>query len=380
MKAIPRDLRKVVLIPDSFKGTLSSGEICAILSEAVRRRFPDCRVIPIPVADGGEGSVDAFLAARGGERIDVTVSGPFGEPMTAFYGRLDGGRTAVIEMAACAGLPLVAGRRDPGRTTTYGVGELIRHAVENGAESVVVGLGGSATSDGGCGAAAAVGVTFRDESGTPFIPTGDTLVRIASIDLTGRDRRLDTVKLITMCDVDSPMFGPEGAAFVFAPQKGANPDEVKRLDEGLRHLSDVIRRDLGRDVAALPGAGAAGAMGAGMTAFFNAETKKGIEAVLDIVEFDRVIADADLIVTGEGKLDAQSLRGKAVIGVARRAKRQGKPVVAIVGGADKGIEAVYDEGVTAVFTINRLPQDLSVSCRDAAYNLAFAADNVLRLL
>lgn len=371
---------KIVLIPDSFKGTLSSVEVCRVLRGCVERRLPGCEVRAIPVADGGEGSVDAFLAALGGEKVHARVAGPFFEPVESFYGLTDGGKTAIVEMAACAGLPLAGERRDPALTTTYGVGELIALAVEGGARKIILGLGGSATNDAGCGAAAAMGVRFFDRTGTPFVPTGGTLGEVERIDVSAARERLRGVEITAMCDIDNPMYGENGAAYVFAPQKGAGPEQVRALDAGLRRLAGVMRRELGMDFAELPGAGAAGAMGAGVTAFLGASLQSGIESVLNAVDFDRAAADADLIFTGEGRLDSQSLRGKVVIGVARRAKRLGKRVIAIVGGAEGELEAAYAEGVTAVFTTNRLPEPLSRSAPRAAENLAFTMDNILRLL
>ena len=371
---------KIVLIPDSFKGTLSSVEVCRVLRGCVERRLPGCEVRAIPVADGGEGSVDAFLAALGGEKVHARVAGPFFEPVESFYGLTDGGKTAIVEMAACAGLPLAGERRDPALTTTYGVGELIALAVEGGARKIILGLGGSATNDAGCGAAAALGVRFFDRTETPFVPTGGTLGEVERIDVSAARERLRGVEITAMCDIDNPMYGENGAAYVFAPQKGAGPEQVRALDAGLRRLAGVMRRELGMDFAELPGAGAAGAMGAGVTAFLGASLQSGIESVLHAVDFDRAAADAALIFTGEGRLDSQSLRGKVVIGVARRAKRLGKRVIAIVGGAEGELEAAYAEGVTAVFTTNRLPEPLSRSAPRAAENLAFTMDNILRLL
>lgn len=373
-------MKKAVLIPDSFKGTVSSAEICEIMKACILARFPGCEVLSIPVADGGEGSVDAFLTALGGEKAWLEVSNPYFEPMKSFYGLIDGGRTAVVEMASCAGLPLVEGRRDPNRTTTYGVGELILDAAARGVKKIIVGLGGSSTNDGGCGAAAAVGVKFYDAEGKAFVPTGGTLIDIARIDLGGRSELLRGIEIVTMCDIDNPMYGPTGAAYVFAPQKGADEATVQSLDAGLRHLGELIKRDLGRDLTAEPGGGAAGAMGVGMMAFFDSTLQMGIETVLDTVDFDRIIADADAIFTGEGKIDSQSLRGKVVIGVARRAKRQGKDVIAVVGGSELEMEGAYAEGVKAIFTINRLPQDLSVSRFQSKENLAFVMDNILRMM
>lgn len=300
--------------------------------------------------------------------------------MTAAYGLLDGGETAVIEMAACAGLPLVEGRRNPGLTTTYGVGELLLDAARRGVRRIIVGLGGSATNDGGCGAAAAAGIRFLDSSGEVFHPTGATLKDIARIDDSARSPELTGVEILTMCDIDNPMHGPQGAAYIFGPQKGADPAMVRDLDQGLIHLAEVIRRDLGRDLSELPGAGAAGAMGAGMAAFFGSPLRQGIQIVLDTVEFDRLISDCDYILTGEGRIDSQSLRGKVVMGVAGRAKAQNKPVLVIAGGADGDLEPAYAGGVTAIFTINRLPEPLEVSRYKSRENLAATADNILRLI
>ena len=373
-------MKKAVLIPASFKGTMSSGEICAVMNTRIYQHFPGCEVVSIPVADGGEGSVDAFLTALGGEKVTLEVQNPYFEPMQAFYGLVDEGRTAIVEMAACAGLPLVEGRRDPSKTTTYGVGELILDAAKCGARKIVVGLGGSCTTDGGCGAAAAIGVKFTDASGKEFVPVGGNLQEIAHIDLSGKNPLLEGIEIVTMCDIDNPMYGVNGAAYIFGPQKGADPIMVKFLDDGLIHLGEVIKRDLGRDLTEIPGGGAAGAMGVGMMAFFNSTLQMGIETVLDTVDFNRIITDADVIFTGEGKIDNQSLRGKVVIGVARRAKKQSVPVIAVVGGSDLEMEAAYEEGVKAIFTINRLPQDLSVSRFESPQNLSFVMDNILRMM
>lgn len=372
---------KFVLIPDSFKGTLSSAQICHIMEEKVKVHCPEAEIACVPVADGGEGSVDAFISAVGGEKVSVTVKNPYFEDMEAYYGMINGGETAVVEMAACAGLPLVEDRKNPGLTTTYGVGQLILAAAKRGARKIIVGLGGSSTNDGGCGAAAAVGVKFYDKAGKVFIPTGSTTINIARIDVSGRDISLEGIEIVAMCDIDNPMYGPMGAAHIFGPQKGADENCVEELDEGIRNLSKVITKTTGRDISKVPGTGAAGAMGAGMIAFFGSRLQMGIQTVLDTVKFDEIIADADYIFTGEGKLDSQSLRGKVVIGIAERAKKQNKNVIAVVGGAeDKEINAAYDMGVTAVFSINRLPEDFSVSRYHSARSLAYTVDNILRLI
>ena len=371
-------MNKAVLIPDSFKGTLSSIEICTIISDKIYKHFPHCHVVSIPVADGGEGSVDCFLSALGGEKIVETVSSPYFEDMESFYGLID--NTAVIEMAACAGLPLVEDRKNPSLTTTYGVGQLIMSAAKKGCKKIIVGLGGSSTNDGGCGAAAAVGVKFYDKKGNEFIPIGKTLIDIDRIDLSHKAKELDNIEIITMCDIDNPMYGPTGAAYIFGPQKGADEKMILELDKGLKNLCDVIERETGKDLKDYPGSGAAGAMGAGMIAFFNSVLQMGIETVLDTVKFDEIIEDADMIFTGEGRVDTQSLRGKVVIGVGKRAKNKNIPVTVIAGGAANNIDDAYDMGVTSIFTINRLPEDFEICRHKSKENLEATIDNILRLI
>ncbi|WP_333651853.1 glycerate kinase family protein [Lacrimispora sp.] len=372
---------KFILIPDSFKGTLSSGEICNIIKEKISVHFPGSEVAAIPVADGGEGSVDAFITAVGGRKKTVTVKNPYFEDMDAYYGMLSDGETAVVEMASCAGLPLVEDRKNPKLTTTYGVGQLILAAAEDGAKKIIIGLGGSCTNDGGCGAAAAVGVKFYNDRAETFIPTGGTLSAISRISMDEINPILQEVEIVTMCDIDNSMYGETGAAYIFGPQKGAGEEMVRELDQGLKSLSAVIESTTGKDVSKIPGSGAAGAMGAGMVAFFHSELQMGIETVLDTVKFDEILSQDSYVITGEGKLDSQSLRGKVVIGIAGRTKKHNVPLIAIVGGAEDGeIARAYEMGVTAVFPINRLPQDFSVSSKFSRENLGYTVDNVLRLL
>ena len=374
-----------VLVPDSFKGTMSSTEICAIMSRQILARYPRANITSIPVADGGEGSVDCFLQAVGGHKQTMIVKNPFFEDMTGFFGLLSDGCTAVVEMAACAGLPLVEERKNVLKATTYGVGQLLCQAAQTpGITRIIVGLGGSATHDGGCGAACAAGGIFQDDQGEAFIPTGESLHRIAHIDTTGLNPALKDKTIITMCDIDNPMLGPQGAAAVFGPQKGAAPDIVNILDNGTQNLAAVIEKDLGLTVAELPGSGAAGAMGAGMVAFFGSRLQMGIEAVLDVVGFEQAAQAADMILTGEGRIDSQSLRGKVVLGVARRAGPLGVPVVAVVGDIgtadDEGcdLSAAYDQGVTGIFSINRVAVDFPNIRWRAGADLAATVDNILR--
>lgn len=373
-------MKKFVLIPDSFKGTLSSKQICNIMKEEINKQFDNAKVVSIPVADGGEGSVDCFLSVLNGKKIELIVSGPFFEKISSFYGLIDDGKTAVIEMAAAAGLPLVEDRKNPLKTTTFGVGELIKDALDKGVKKIIMGLGGSCTNDFGCGSAVALGVKFLDKEGKEFIPTGGTLSKVVAIDKSGLDKRLKDVEIVAMCDIDNPPFGEEGASFVFAPQKGADAQMVKILDDGVENLCKIVEKDLGLDLKDLSGGGAAGAMGAGMVAFFDAKLKMGIDTVLETVGFDQIIKDASVIFTGEGKIDSQSLRGKVVIGVARKAKEQNVPVIAVVGGADGDMCGAYSQGVSAVFAINRLPQDFSVSRFNSEINLKRTMEDILRLL
>lgn len=372
-------MKKILLIPDSFKGTMSSGEICSIMENTIRNYYPKAQIISIPVADGGEGSVDSFLTAVGGQKITTTVKGPYFEDIQSFYGILPDG-TAVIEMAAAAGLPLVGDNLHPDKTTTYGVGQLIKHAAESGSKKIIIGLGGSATNDGGTGAASALGIRFMNAGGEAFVPTGGTLNDISSIDMSGLNPLLASVELITMCDIDNPLCGPSGAAAVFGPQKGADEAMVKLLDANLAHMAEVIKRDLGKDIINLPGAGAAGGMGAGMAAFLDSRLQMGIETVLDTVQFDSLLQDADMVFSGEGKIDFQSLRGKVVIGVARRTKKAGIPLIAIVGDIGDNIEGAYNEGVSAIFSINRVAVPFKEAKPRSRSDLALTMDNLMRFI
>lgn len=368
-------MRKIIIAPDSFKGTLSSVQVCQFIQAAAQEVFPACEVLSVPIADGGEGSVDCMLAAAGGKRCFCTVTGPLFSPVRAYYGRLNGG-AAVVETAACAGLPLVQ-EPSPLHTTTYGVGELIAEAAHRGAEQIYVGLGGSATNDGGCGMAAALGARFYNARGEAFVPVGGTLGDVARIDVTGIDKRIAGLEITAMCDIENPLFGPRGAAYVFGPQKGADTAAVELLDAGLRHLAATAARDIGINCAEEPGAGAAGGLGFGMRAFLGARLRSGIDTALEASGFDVLLQDVDLVVTGEGRLDAQSGMGKAVGGVALLAKRAGVPVVALAGGiaADSALL-----GLDAAFSINRLPEPLSVSGVKSGDNLYRTALELFRLI
>lgn len=372
-------MAKYVLIPDSFKGTLSSEDICRIASEEILRLEPEAEICAIPVADGGEGTVDAFLAAVGGTRAEVPCTGPCGQEVMGFYGLLPDG-TAVVEMAAAAGLPLAGACRDPEKTTTYGVGQLMAHALSRGAKRLVLGLGGSATNDGGCGAAAALGAEFLDEEGRAFVPTGGTLTQIAHIRMKGLRETLAGAEVTVMCDIDNPLCGPAGAAAVFGPQKGADAAMVARMDAGLRHLAETLEKDVGMEVLTLAGGGSAGGFGAGAAAFFGGQLRMGIDVVLDLTDFDRKCRSASLVITGEGHLDSQSLRGKTVVGVARRARALGVPAAALVGGCETALDAVYAEGVSGVFPIHPALCTWPQAAARTEEDLRFTMGNLLRFM
>lgn len=372
-------MAKYVLIPDSFKGTLSSENICRIASEEILRLEPEAEICAIPVADGGEGTVDAFLAAVGGTRAEVPCTGPCGQEVMGFYGLLPDG-TAVVEMAAAAGLPLAGACRDPEKTTTYGVGQLMAHALSRGAKRLVLGLGGSATNDGGCGAAAALGAEFLDAEGRAFVPTGGTLTQIAHICMKGLRETLAGAEVTVMCDIDNPLCGPAGAAAVFGPQKGADAAMVARMDAGLRHLAEMLEKDVGMEVLTLAGGGSAGGFGAGAAAFFGGQLRMGIDVVLDLTDFDRKCRGASLVITGEGHLDSQSLRGKTVVGVARRARALGVPAAALVGGCETALDAVYAEGVSGVFPIHPALCTWPQAAARTEEDLRFTVGNLLRFM
>lgn len=369
-------MKKCVIVSDSFKGSLSSLEIGRIAKAVFQRFFPQCQAVSIPVADGGEGTVTCFSEALHAPLVNVSVHGPFNEKIDAAYCRF--GENAVIEMAAAAGLPLTE-KKDPSVASTYGVGELILHAVKNGAKRILLGLGGSATNDAGCGCAAALGVRFYDKTGALFVPVGATLSRIKRIDVSQAQALLSGIDITAMCDVENPLFGENGAAYIFAPQKGADKDMVEMLDGELRHFDKTLQEQLQISVADTPGSGAAGGMGAGCVAFLNATLKPGIHAILDLVNFDAEIAHADLIITGEGRVDAQSAQGKVISGVAERAQKVGVPLLVIAGSVMDDADALYDMGVSAMFSISREAKDFEKCQEKAADNYRRTLEDILRL-
>lgn len=372
---------KLVIAPDSFKESLSAPAVAAAIAAGFRAVFPEADIVELPVADGGEGTVEAMVAATQGRIVPLTVTGPLGTPVEAFYGLSGDGGTAIVEMAAASGLMLVPpAARNPRITTTRGVGEILKAALDAGARRFIVGIGGSATNDGGAGMLQALGARLLDADGRDLPPGGAALARLARIDLSQLDARLAEARIDVACDVDNPLTGPKGASAVFGPQKGATPAMVAELDAALATYAAAIKRDLGADIAGLPGAGAAGGLGAGFAGILGATLKPGIAIVLDAVDLDAAVRDADLVITGEGRMDFQTAHGKTPVGVARVAKRHGKPVIALAGGLGNGVEAVHDHGIDAVFSVLSRICTLEEALADGAANLTQTARNVAATL
>lgn len=374
-------MNKIVIAPDSYKESLSALEVAHAVEAGFRQVFPDAEYVLVPVADGGEGTVDAMVAATDGRREKVTVTGPLGDCVEAFYGLTGDGDTAVIEMAAASGLALVPpARRDPRLTTSRGTGELIRAALDAGARRFILGIGGSATNDGGAGMVQALGARLLDAQGRDIGAGGGALAALARIDVSALDPRLAECRIEVACDVDNPLTGARGASAVFGPQKGATPAMVQTLDANLAHLARIVERDLGVAVDSVLGAGAAGGTGAAMLAFFGASLKPGIEIVTAAVDLDAHVRDADLVITGEGRIDFQTVHGKTPIGVARVAKRHGKPVIGIAGSLGANVGVVHAHGIDAVFSVLSRPCTLDEALGEAAANVELTARNVAAVL
>jgi len=375
---------RVLIAPQEFKGSLSAAEAAQAMAEGLRRALPGVELDLAPMADGGPGTVEALVAAGGGRLLTATVADPLGRPVEAAWGLLEEGRTAVIEMAAASGLVLLRSQeRDARCASTYGTGQLIAAALEAGCRRLIIGLGGSATNDGGAGMAQALGARLSDEEGRDLPPGGAALARLARIDASGLDGRLRNCQVMGATDVTNPLCGPHGASAIYGPQKGASPADVEELDAALAHYAAVIERDLGKRVAEVPGAGAAGGIGAGLIAFLDAELRPGAQLVAEVVGLEKRIAAADLVVTGEGRLDAQTVYGKTVATVARLARGQGRPVVALAGRVDDAREACSTLGLEAALAIvpsaiGGLPE-AEVMAR-ASELLAAAAESLGRLL
>jgi len=342
---------KIVVAPDSFKGNLSSIQVAGYMEAGILKADDSIKVIKVPVADGGEGSVETMLAAAGGILVPLKVCGPLGETIDSFYGLLADGRTAVIEMAAAAGLHLVPDeRKNPLETTTWGVGQLVTDALNRGVQCVIMCIGGSSTNDAGTGMIQALGGLFYDKQGAILGRGGKILSSIDKIDISGLDPRIAKTEFIVACDVTNPLFGPAGAAHVYAPQKGATPEMVDLLDKGLEHFAKAVHQSLGIEVSNIPGGGAAGGLGSGLVAFCSARLMPGIEMVIEATEFEKKVQDADLLITGEGRTDGQTAYGKVPVGLAMVAKRCGVPVVCLSGGLTGDYENIYEHGVDAAFS------------------------------
>jgi glycerate kinase len=372
---------RVVVAPDSFKESLSALEAAEAIAEGVRAASPEAEVVLAPMADGGEGTVEAVVAARRGEWASVRVTGPLGEATDAAYGLVDGGDTAVMEMAQASGLMLVPrGQRDPRRTTTRGTGEMMADALDRGVQRIIIGIGGSATNDGGAGMARALGYRLLDGEGRELGPGGAALVGLEHVDASGVHTRLRGCTVRVACDVRNPLTGPEGASHVYGPQKGADAQAVEELDAALARFAKVVRRDLGVDVETAPGAGAAGGLGAGLMAFAGATLEPGLPLVADLCRLADALQEADLVFTGEGRLDAQSAYGKTPAGVARMAREAGAgPVVALCGSLGEGYERLYEEGVAAAMSILKAPMNLEEAMERAGELLSEAAAAATRL-
>ncbi|MEG3135194.1 glycerate kinase [Rouxiella sp. T17] len=372
---------KIVIAPDSFKESLSALEVAKAIESGFREIFPDADYFRLPVADGGEGTVEAMVAATQGKVIKIKVTGPLGEPIDAFFGLSGDEKIAFIEMAAASGLESVPqAKRNPLKTTSYGTGELIKSALDRGVDHCIIGIGGSATNDGGAGMMQALGAKLLDKQGKEIGYGGGALAELATIDVSELDSRIKDCRFEVACDVTNPLTGKNGASAIFGPQKGATPEMVTQLDGYLKQYAEVIKRDLGIEVDNVPGAGAAGGMGAALHGFCQADLRQGIDIVTEALGLDALVKDATLVITGEGRIDSQSINGKVPIGVARVAKRYNKPVIAIGGSLTKDVDVVFDHGIDAVFSVLYSICSLEDALANAADNLRKSARNIAATL
>lgn len=372
---------KIVIAPDSYKESLSALNVATAIERGFKEIFPDAEYVKLPVADGGEGTVEAMVAATHGRIVNVNVTGPLGKPVAGFYGISGDEQSAFIEMAAASGLELVpAAQRDPLITTSWGTGELIRHALDAGVKHIIIGLGGSATNDGGAGMVQALGATLLNAQGNALGHGGGELASLARIDVSKLDPRLKTCRIEVACDVTNPLTGEQGASAIFGPQKGATGETIALLDNALHHYARIIQRDLDVDVLTLAGGGAAGGMGAGLYAFCGAELRRGIEIVTDALHLAEHVADADLVITGEGRIDSQTVHGKVPVGVAKVAKGYNKPVIGIAGSLTADVGIVHEHGLDAVFSVIYSICSLDDALKNAGENVRMTARNVAAVL
>lgn len=374
-------MTKYVVAPDSFKESMTAKEVCDEMEKGIKIVDKDAQVIKVPMADGGEGTVDSLVDATHGQRITVEVTGPLGNKIRAYYGILGNGTTAVIEMAKASGLEIVQKKkRNPMITTTFGTGELIRDALDHNVKEIIIGLGGSSTNDGGSGMAQALGAILLDQNNYQIFFGGGNLDKLDKIDISNLDSRLQDVKIILASDVTNPLIGKDGASRVFGPQKGATPEMVEKLENNLQHYAKIIKRDLNKDVASVSGAGAAGGLGAGLMAFTSCKMRQGVDIAIEVTKLEEKVKSADYVFTGEGGTDFQTKFGKTPYGVAKLGKKYHKPVISLAGYLGEGIDSLYSEGFTAIFGIIPEVCDLSTALKNGPSNVARTTENIVRLL
>ena len=374
-------MTKYVVAPDSFKESMTAKEVCDAMEKGIKKADSAAEVIKVPMADGGEGTVDSLVDATNGQRVIVEVTGPLGNKISAYYGILGNGTTAVIEMAKASGLEIVEKKkRNPMITTTFGTGELIRDALDHNVKEIIIGLGGSSTNDGGSGMAQALGAKLLDQNNNQISFGGGNLNKLDKIDISDLDSRLQDVKIILASDVTNPLIGKDGASRVFGPQKGATPEMVEKLENNLQHYAKIIKRDLNKDVASVSGAGAAGGLGAGLMAFTTCKMRQGVDIAIEVTKLEEKVKSADYVFTGEGGTDFQTKFGKTPYGVAKLGKKYHKPVISLAGYLGEGIDSLYSEGFTAIFGIIPGACDLSTALKNGPSNVARTTENIVRLL
>lgn len=374
-------MTKYVVAPDSFKESMTAKEVCNAMENGIKKADSAAEVIKVPMADGGEGTVDSLVDATHGQRVIVEVTGPLENKISAYYGILGNGTTAVIEMAKASGLEIVEKKkRNPMITTTFGTGELIRDALDHNVKEIIIGLGGSSTNDGGSGMAQALGAKLLDQNNHQISFGGGNLDKLDKIDISNLDSRLQEVKIILASDVTNPLIGKDGASRVFGPQKGATPEMVEKLENNLQHYAKIVKRDLNKEVALVSGAGAAGGLGAGLMAFTTCEMRRGVDLAIEVTKLEEKIRDADYVFTGEGGTDFQTKFGKTPYGVAKLGKKYHKPVISLAGYLGEGIDSLYSEGFTAIFGIIPGACDLSTALKNGPSNVARTTENIVRLL
>lgn len=369
-------MKKIIIIPDSFKGSLSSLEVCNAIEEGILKVFKNIEIKKIPIADGGEGTVDSVLYATGGKIKKVNVRNPLGEIIKAKYGIIDNNK-AVIEMAEASGLTLIK-EKNPLKSSTYGTGELIKYAIENGIKEILIGIGGSATNDCGIGMANALGYRFLDKDKKELEAIAENMIKIAEIDDSNVDKKIFDIKINVACDVKNPLYGKDGATAIYGTQKGVNKESFDILDNGLKNIAKLVKEKFNKEIDYIEGSGAAGGLGGGLIAFCNAELKSGIDAILDIIDFENEIKDASLIITGEGAIDGQTKKGKVPVGISRRAKNI--PVIAIVGDIRDGAEAVYEMGIVSIMPALKRAMPLEEAIANSRSLIVDATERACRFM